>query len=234
MEEFTKGYTASKTATLLAETDKIITDIRHSQEELVPARFAKLRKTIRMTKKSANSLLLTAHVSLHDKIAYEQQRRALARQKAILAEWGTQQTLWVSMLKKVKEQKKQLKRLQKVQEEYGLVCGSSDCNEEYKAGLEEKIIHAVERSVRAQKAHGGTMEQLKMDISRMQDDSEWHQKQVELDEKAMERAKERAKEAKKKARVKRSEKIMCEEKEEKAKGDEWLPEQYKTKARKEN
>jgi uncharacterized protein YPO0396 len=92
---------------------------------------------------------LTAHVSLYNKIAYEQQRRALARQKATLADWAEQQIVWTSILKRAKELKKQLKRLQKVQQEYEVVSASPDCDQEYKAGLEEKMTRAMERSVRA-------------------------------------------------------------------------------------
>lgn len=195
MEESAEKFAMAKTAAFLADTEKMIAEIRIFQEELIPTRSAELRKTIRVTKQSANSLLLTAHLSLHNKIAYEQQKRALARQKAILAALEEQQILWTSMLQKAKEQKKQLKRLQKVQQAYEVASRSQECDEEYKADLEKKMILAMDRTVRAQQAHEETLVQLKADIARMQDDSEWHQKQVDLDEKAMQRAKEAVRKA---------------------------------------
>lgn len=73
---------------------------------------------------------------------------------------------------------------------------------------------AMDRSQRAQQSYGVILQQVKAITERMQEDSEWHQKQKELDSAAMGRAREAAKKKKKEGNV-----------------EDWLPAGYKMKGK---
>jgi hypothetical protein len=252
MATTTKPPTSAQTTTSLADLETLITDITTLQVELSPSRSVELANNIRCTKQSVHPLLLSSNFSLKDKIAYEQQKHALARQKRVLAEMGMRREMWADVLKKAREEKKQLRRLEKVQLEYEGVCRASptgaaragDCSnssnnnntEEHKAELEKKMIIAMGRTVRAGKTYGAMLARLDADVKKIKEDTEWYRKQAELDEKALERAKHA-----RKAKALKSERMRCEnlkiEGQWKEVGrdnedeDEWLPEQYKAKAK---
>ena len=195
-DNFTKT-SAAKIATMLANVESTIEDMKKFRDEFLPERCAILKKEIHINKRSANLLLLTAHVSLRDKIAYEQQRRAVTRQKGILVEIESQKAKWTVVLGKAREQKKQLKRLQKVQQEYAITSRFPNSDEEYTLGLEKRVTVAMDRCLRAQLTYGELVQKVKADTDRLIDeDSEWHQQQDELDEKAKGRAREAARKQK--------------------------------------
>lgn len=245
--------TSAQTTASLSDLETLITDIKNLLVELSPARSIELASNIRSTKQSVHSLLLTSNFSLKDKIAYEQQKRALARQKRVLADMGMRREIWADVLKKTREEKKQLRRLERIQLEYEDFCSSSQAsvaagggaeaaqadrsnNEQYKADLENKMIIAMGRTVRAGKTYGAMLAKLDADVKKIKEDTEWYRKQAELDEKALERAK-----VARKAKTLKSERMRCEnlrmEGQWKEVGvvdedeDEWLPEQYKAKTK---
>jgi hypothetical protein len=253
MATTTKPPTSAQTTASLADLETLITDITNLQVELSPSRSVELANNIRCTKQSVHSLLLSSNFSLKDKIAYEQQKHALARQKRVLAEMGMRKEMWADVLKKAREEKKQLRRLEKVQLEYEGVCRASptgaaragDCSnssnnntEEHKAELEKKMIIAMGRTVRAGKTYGAMLARLDADVKKIKEDTEWYRKQAELDEKALERAKVARKAKTLKSEMMRCENLRMEEQwkevgvgDEDKDEDEWLPEQYKAKAK---
>jgi hypothetical protein len=195
-DNFTQ-ISAAKTAAMLTNVESTIEDMKKFRDGILPERCAILKKEIHNNKRSANLLLLTAHVSLRDKIVYEQQKRAVTRQNGILVEIESQTAKWTTLLEKAREQKKQLKRLQRVQQEYAITSQFPDCDEEYTLGLEKRMTIAMDRCLRAQRTYGELVQEVKTDTDRLTDeDSEWHQKQDELDEKAKERAREAARKRK--------------------------------------
>lgn len=119
------NMTVLTTTTLLANTEDFIAGIMELRDTVVPEHCALL------TKRSANSLLFTAHVSLRDRIAYEQQKRAVTRQKNILVELESQKDKWSAVLEKARERKKQLKRLQNVQQELKIIRRLPNRGEQY-------------------------------------------------------------------------------------------------------
>ena len=207
----------AKTASLLMNTDQMIEEIKQLRDDILPQHSAILTQKIHVTKRSANSLFLTAHVSLRDKIAYEQQRRAVFRQKTILTEIENHKEKWSVVLEKAKEQKRQLRRLQRVQQEYEIISRLSNCNEDCKKDLKKRIVVAMDRSMRAQRTYREIVQQVQAIAERMQEDSAWHQKQDELDERAINRAREAATK-KGEARAK-------------AEAEDWPPAIYKAKGK---